>query len=330
MSARGIPALEVTGRAQPVPRSLRRRADVLYPLAVALMVAPVLAVAIGVAARWVAVPGAIGSLLGLAILLLVIAYYSLSRSGSGQRPAARVLAPVVGGRWLAIATPAHGVPSHGTHVFGQSYAIDMLAEPADGSRPGWGGATWMRPAGDFPAFGASLMAGADAVVSHVDDGQRDHRSRNSWLTLPYLLVEGALRGFGGYRRVFGNHVVLDLGDGTWLAYAHLQRASITVAVGDRVVAGQQIARCGNSGNSSEPHLHVQLMDRPRPPLAAGLPFAFAATDLEGDGGMRAKGAVVPGRLQTFTTTHASWPNTAAAPNATNPQPDAGPLAFTRS
>ncbi len=39
--------------------------------------------------------------------------------------------------------------------------------------------------------------------------------------------------------------------------------------------GQQIARCGNSGNFSEPHLHFQLMDQPRPSIAAGLPFHFA-------------------------------------------------------
>ena len=48
-----------------------------------------------------------------------------------------------------------------------------------------------------------------------------------------------------------------------------------VRPGDQVVAGQQLARCGNSGNSTEPHLHFQVMDHPRPAFAAGLPFEFA-------------------------------------------------------
>lgn len=56
--------------------------------------------------------------------------------------------------------------------------------------------------------------------------------------------------------------------------AHLERNSVTVRPGDRVEAGVQIARCGNSGNSSEPHLHFQIMDRPWPTFAAGLPFRF--------------------------------------------------------
>jgi murein DD-endopeptidase MepM/ murein hydrolase activator NlpD len=46
----------------------------------------------------------------------------------------------------------------------------------------------------------------------------------------------------------------------------------------RITAGQQIAECGNSGNSTEPHLHIQLMDHPSVPLAAGLPVRFQPAD----------------------------------------------------
>jgi murein DD-endopeptidase MepM/ murein hydrolase activator NlpD len=57
-------------------------------------------------------------------------------------------------------------------------------------------------------------------------------------------------------------------------YVNLQRGSLTVREGDRVHAGQPIARCGNSGNSSEPHLHFQLMDGPDPDAARGVPFTW--------------------------------------------------------
>ncbi len=89
-----------------------------------------------------------------------------------------------------------------------------------------------------------------------------------------MLVEGSVRELFGVHRIFGNHVVLDLGNGTYAAYAHLRRGSLTVREGDRVRAGQLIARCGNSGNSSEPHLHFQLMDGPDPDTARGLPFRW--------------------------------------------------------
>jgi murein DD-endopeptidase MepM/ murein hydrolase activator NlpD len=99
-------------------------------------------------------------------------------------------------------------------------------------------------------------------------------SRTSVPGLLYLLVESMVREVLGAGRVVGNHIVVDQGDGRYAMYAHLQRHSATVRPGDRVTAGQQIARCGNSGNSTEPHLHFQIMDGPRPAFAAGLPFTF--------------------------------------------------------
>ena len=80
----------------------------------------------------------------------------------------------------------------------------------------------------------------------------------------------------GPGRILGNHVVLDLGGGVFAALAHLRRGSLLVRRGDRVAAGQQLAKCGNSGNSTEPHLHFQLMDHPSVLRAAGLPVRFAA------------------------------------------------------
>jgi len=50
-------------------------------------------------------------------------------------------------------------------------------------------------------------------------------------------------------------------------------------VGERVTAGTQLAEVGYSGNSSEPHLHFQLMDRARAAEASGLPFRWSSIEI---------------------------------------------------
>lgn len=138
--------------------------------------------------------------------------------------------PPVTGRWSALNSPADRTPSHGTHAYGQTFAIDVVAEPAEGARPGF---RWLWPIARrnsaFPAFGAPLLAVADATVVRAVDDQRDHLSRTSLLALMYLMiVEASVRDLSGVKRVVGNHVVLDLGDGTFALYAHLRNGSLAV------------------------------------------------------------------------------------------------------
>jgi murein DD-endopeptidase MepM/ murein hydrolase activator NlpD len=79
----------------------------------------------------------------------------------------------------------------------------------------------------------------------------------------------------------GNYVILSLGAGRYAFYAHLKPGSITVRPGQRVTVGQQIARLGNSGSSSGPHLHFQLMTKPSALASDGLPFVFKSFSLRG-------------------------------------------------
>jgi murein DD-endopeptidase MepM/ murein hydrolase activator NlpD len=60
----------------------------------------------------------------------------------------------------------------------------------------------------------------------------------------------------------GNHLVIDISGGRYIMLAHLRQGSIRVAIGDRVTAGQAIAEIGNSGNTTEPHLHIQAFNLP--------------------------------------------------------------------
>lgn len=97
------------------------------------------------------------------------------------------------------------------------------------------------------------------------------------LELVFLLIEQVMLSFLPPSFTFGNNIVLELAPGRYAQLCHLRRGSLNVEQGDRVHIGQQIARCGNSGNSTQPHLHFQLMDSLYPNKARGLPFTW--TDL---------------------------------------------------
>lgn len=200
-----------------------------------------------------------------------------------EAPQAVEVSPPVTGRWTALNSPADKIPSHGTHTYGQTYAIDVVAEGDADSRPAFGWWPLSRSNADFPAFGAPVLAAGEATVVHAVGHRRDHLSRNSFPALIFLTLEGFLRSIGGSGQITGNTVVLDLGDDTYALYAHLQQGSLSVRKGDRVLAGQQIGLCGNSGNSSEPHVHFHLMDDPDPDVAGGRPFSWNGIGVPANG-----------------------------------------------
>lgn len=80
----------------------------------------------------------------------------------------------------------------------------------------------------------------------------------------------------------GNHVILDLGHDEYAVLAHLQEGSVAVAEGDRVEPGQTLGLCGNSGNTSEPHLHFHLQDSARFGEGDGLPVTFVDFSVDGE------------------------------------------------
>jgi hypothetical protein len=80
--------------------------------------------------------------------------------------------------------------------------------------------------------------------------------------------------------IAGNHVILDLGGGRYAMYAHLAPHSVTVHVGDHVRAGDKLGLLGNSGNTTGPHLHFQISDRPSTLDTTSLPFVFDTMVLE--------------------------------------------------
>ncbi|MFD8640677.1 M23 family metallopeptidase [Streptomyces zaomyceticus] len=65
---------------------------------------------------------------------------------------------------------------------------------------------------------------------------------------------------GGDGPAYGNAIVVKHANGTYSQYAHLSK--IKVHIGSKVMAGQQIALSGNTGNSSGPHLHFEIRTTP--------------------------------------------------------------------
>lgn len=182
------------------------------------------------------------------------------------------------GRWLVQNSPARRVPSHGVDLLGQRYAIDFVGVDARGRTApvrDWRTALATEPPERFVAFGAPILSPVDGVVVAVHDGEPDHEARRSQLALiPYALGQaGRLRR--GTGAVAGNHVVIaDRVSGMFVALVHLRRGSLGVRAGAEVTAGEQIGECGSSGNSTQPHVHVQAMDSTDLAVARGVPLAF--------------------------------------------------------
>lgn len=167
-------------------------------------------------------------------------------------------APLRGGPWIAIYDPLLK-GGHRTAIYtldGRAripgrFAIDFIALPDGGVLPA------VR-APDSNGFGTEVLAVADGTVTIAVDGVAD-------ATPPPIALDQAS----------GNHVAIDLGDGRFAFYEHLQRGSVAVKAGQRVTRGQIIARLGSSGSSSiGPHLHFHVADKSSTLAAEGVPFVF--------------------------------------------------------
>jgi hypothetical protein len=127
----------------------------------------------------------------------------------------------------------------------------------------------------YVAYGAPVYAVADGTVTStldtVDAGTPGILPATDPVLGPKITIE----------TVDGNNIILDLGDGVWAMYAHLQRGSLLVEPGDRVKKGQLLAVLGNTGNSNAPHLHFQLMNGPSILQADGLPYVLDGFTYEG-------------------------------------------------
>ncbi len=187
-----------------------------------------------------------------------------------------VLALPFRGSWQVRNSPARRVPSHGTHLFATTYAIDFIAvqEGRSAAIRDWRTLFATEPSERFYAFGQPILAPTVGTVAVVHDGEPDHAARRSQVALVGYALGQAARARRGAGAIAGNHVIVEIIGGGYVVLAHLRCGSVVVRPGELVEVGQQLGSCGNSGNSTQPHLHIQVMDSSDPVTARGVPMAF--------------------------------------------------------
>lgn len=179
------------------------------------------------------------------------------------------------GRWLTQNSPANRVPSHGTTLFATSFAIDFVPVDEAGRTAPITVGSLLRPepAERFPGFGRPILAPAGGVVVAVHHTAPDHRAFRGLPSVGYALTQRRRAG-AGWAQLAGNHVMIRTRDGPVVAVCHLQRDTVQVQPDQYVRAGERLGCCGNSGNSTEPHVHVQAVDRIDVPNATAVPITF--------------------------------------------------------
>ncbi|MDX1545755.1 MAG: M23 family metallopeptidase [Rhodothermales bacterium] len=140
------------------------------------------------------------------------------------------------------------------------WAYDLAVEP----HPDWQTSPDLSLE-DYGCWGTPIVAPASGRVLVAHDGEPDHPPGTPWQI--------------AYPPDRGNHVTIELAGGTVLNLDHLQQGSVQVEPGDAVSEGTVVGRCGNSGNSVTPHLHID--HRPelssperRLPFLVSLPLFF--------------------------------------------------------
>jgi murein DD-endopeptidase len=181
--------------------------------------------------------------------------------------------PLRGGVWLTGNGPAPEtghrralIPVGGTPSIAQRFAIDYVRVGEDN----------LTFTGDrlknasYHAYGQDALAVGEGTVVATKDGIPENVPGINSRAVPITL-----------ETVGGNHVILDLGGGRYAFYAHLQPGTLRVKLGDRVRTGQVLGLVGNSGNSTEPHLHFHLSDGNSPLRSEGIPYLHESFELVG-------------------------------------------------
>lgn len=181
------------------------------------------------------------------------------------QPPTILSAPLNDGPWFALNGPANDSPHRRAIIrpadefrVPQRLAIDWLMIDDNGRT--YSGDPSKNSS--YYAFGREALAVADGTIAFMKDGIPEN------VPMQPPVVEITLDTLAG------NYIAVDIGRGEYAIYAHLQPGSMRVNVGDRVKRGAPLALLGNTGNSTQPHLHFHVCDAPSPYDCNGLPYVL--------------------------------------------------------
>jgi len=161
-------------------------------------------------------------------------------------------------RWTVVNGGVGKELSHSWGIPTQRYAYDFFILDNEG-KSNTGNKTILA---SYYCYGKSIIAPADGVVVNLNNKHNDSR------------VDGK-KIYCDAWDIRGNFIVIKHNDKEYSSIAHIMQNSFMVNIGDKVRQGEIIAKCGNSGNTSEPHIHFQLQTGKSFFLSAGLPIAFS-------------------------------------------------------
>jgi len=183
-----------------------------------------------------------------------------------KTPPMIVSPPLGGDDWVAGAGPSNtsyhraaNLVVNGHDYFAQRYAIDFIKLGSDGIAFKGDGSKNE----NYYCYGKDIFAVSSGTVVDIKDEIPENIPQSGKTALPMDMDT-----------VGGNYVVIDMGNNHYAFYAHMIPKSLKVKRGDRVIRGQILGRVGNSGNSTEPHLHFHMVDKPSFLGGNGLPYAF--------------------------------------------------------
>jgi len=146
-------------------------------------------------------------------------------------------------------------------------------------------------ADQFYCWDQPVYSPVDGTVVQAGTGWPDHtrvsawRSLKIWYNATYRFRPKQVNGRLDIRPNVGNYVMVQVKAGYIVFLAHLRQGSTLVREGDVIRAGTQVGTLGNSGNTTMPHLHINLFDQMVDPYKAKvLPFVFDEYQQLTDGG----------------------------------------------